>query len=396
MTTKTLKIAYKAMKSIKKAIREDRDHLVRLDAPVTICRLQETVYGHAVPDWHGRILDISDRVVTIVPPKPGEESCDGASYCPDKIDALGLDLAPSYLTHDAGTEEMDAIAEDPAWIAAGWTQPELRRLWDDLLGMMVRRQADALKGWKRLAGNGLARLMRSAVRALGGIMHGHLGAILAAALLAVAGCAVPPDDDVVEAWIWSPTDRIEYTVIPKGDAEATHENASDSATESSGLEVAGASSDVAGSVSSSSGSDAPSSGASSGSAPEGDSSPVLDFCFGGFRGGRAVEDSRCRISKLKIGSDSLSFKWDAGIPSDWQRGDTEKGPMIVACAFCFDGEKWIGGKFDWIDEHRTSRSLENIKGGYGGWLYASWQSATRRAFCVVSADGRHRSNLLED
>ena len=91
MTTKTIKIAYKAMKSIKRAVREDRDHLVRLDAPVTICRLQETVYGHAVPDWHGRILDVSDRVVMIVPPKPGEESCDGASYCPDKIDALGLD-----------------------------------------------------------------------------------------------------------------------------------------------------------------------------------------------------------------------------------------------------------------------------------------------------------------
>ena len=371
MTTKTIKIAHKAMKSIKRAVREDRDHLVRLDAPVTICRLQETVYGHAVPDWHGRILDVSDRVVMIVPPKPGEESCDGASYCPDKIDALGLDLAPSYLTHDAGTEEMDAIAEDPAWIAAGWTQPELRRLWDDLLGMMVRRQAEALKGWKRLAGNGLARVMRSAVRALGGIMHGHLSAILAAALLAVAGCSVPPDDTVVEEWFWAPRDKVAYTVVPKGGSEALpNENASDPATGGSG-KVDGSSSGVAGSVS-------------------------LDFRFGGFNGNKAQEDPRCRLSSPKITKDKISWKWESGIPSDWKRFTTSKGPMVVACAFYREGETWIGGKMDWCDEARTSRECNHIHGGYGGWQSAGWDEAKRRAFCVVSADGKWRSNLIED
>ena len=380
MTDKILKIGIKAMKSIKKAYKQDRDHLVRLEQPVKVCRLAETVYGHAVPDWHGRLLDIADRVVTILPPEPGEETCDGASFCPDKIDALDLDLAPSYLTHDAGTEEMDAMAEDPAWIAAGWTQPELRRLWDDLLGMMVRRQAEALAGWKRVAGNGLARVMRSAVRALGGIMHGHLSAILAAALLAVAGCSVPPDDTVVEEWFWAPRDKVVYTVVPKGGSEALpNENASDPATEDADSEDASSGS-VAGSASSATVA----------------GSVSLDFRFGGFKAKDPQEDPRCRISKLKIGSDSLSFKWESGIPGDWKRGDTKKGPMIVACAFYESGGRWIGGKFDWIDENRSSRSLENIHGGYGGWDAGAWRAAKKRAFAVVSADGKYRSNLLED
>ena len=124
-------------------------------------------------------------------------------------------------------------------------------------------------------------------------------------------------------------------------------------------------------------------------------SVVLDFRYGGVKG-KPVEDSRCRISKLKIGSDSLSIHWDTGIPSDWKRGDTKKGPMILACAFYEDGGKWIGGKFDWIDEHRSSRSLENIHGGYGGWNAGAWIAAKKRAFCAMSEDGKYRSNLLEE
>ena len=124
-------------------------------------------------------------------------------------------------------------------------------------------------------------------------------------------------------------------------------------------------------------------------------SVVLDFRYGGVKA-KPTEDSRCRISKLRIGSDSLSFHWDSGIPSDWQRGDTKKGPMILACAFYEDGGKWIGGKFDWIDEHRSSRPLENIHGGYNGWNASAFRAARRHAFCVVSANGKFRSNLITE
>ena len=124
--------------------------------------------------------------------------------------------------------------------------------------------------------------------------------------------------------------------------------------------------------------------------------PVLVFRYGGFDGSRAAEDPRCRISKLRIGKDSLSFHWDTGIPSDWPRGDTKKGPMILACAFYEEGGRWIGGKFDWVDEHRSSRPLENVHDGYNGWDAAAWKAAKKHAFCVVSADGKFRSNLLAD
>ena len=125
-------------------------------------------------------------------------------------------------------------------------------------------------------------------------------------------------------------------------------------------------------------------------------SAALDFRFGGFKGGKAVEDPRCRISGLKVGADSLSIKWETGIPVDWKRETLEKGPMIVAAVFYEEGGRWIGGKFDWIDEHRSSRSLENVHSGYGGWNVGAWKAAKKRAFCVVSADGKYRSNLLED
>jgi hypothetical protein len=132
--------------------------------------------------------------------------------------------------------------------------------------------------------------------------------------------------------------------------------------------------------------------ASAGGAAE----PVLDFRYGGFKGGGAKEDSRCRISSPKITKDKISWKWETKIPSDWKRGSTSKGPMVVACAFYWNGEKWVGGKMDWCDEARTSRATDKIYGGYNGWQSAGWDAAKKRAFCVASADGKYRSNLLED
>lgn len=131
--------------------------------------------------------------------------------------------------------------------------------------------------------------------------------------------------------------------------------------------------------------------------PSSPSSPVLVFKYGGFDGSKAVEDPRCRISKLKIRSGSLSFHWDTKIPADWARKSDEKGDLVIVAAFYEDASgRWIGGKFDWIDESRSSRSLENIKGGYGHWDASAWTAAKKHAVCVVSADGKKRSNLLEE
>ena len=139
------------------------------------------------------------------------------------------------------------------------------------------------------------------------------------------------------------------------------------------------------------------SGASSGPA-EPASSPVLEYRFGGFKGGKSVEDPRCRLSSPKITADSIRYKWETKAPSDWARNKTESGNLVVAAAFFWDedAKKWVGGKFEWTDESRSSRSCANIYEGYGGWEAAAWEYAKKRAFCVVSADGKYRSNLLED
>lgn len=203
-------------------------------------------------------------------------------------------------------------------------------------------------------------------------------ALFAAALFA-PGCATDPATGEVEIRV--PAAAVDFAT--NAIREYLESRAATAEREPADVEGAGRSS---GSTDA-----APSSGDAASAA-----APVLDFRFGGFKGGKAVEDARCRLSGLKIGAGSLSFKWETGIPCDWKRETLEKGPMIVACAFYREGDKWVGGKFDWIDEHRSSRSLENVHGGYGGWNAAVWRAARRHAFCVVSADGKLRSNLLED
>lgn len=134
-----------------------------------------------------------------------------------------------------------------------------------------------------------------------------------------------------------------------------------------------------------------------GAVPSAPSSAPISWRYGAFDGSRAAEDPRCRLSALRIGSTTLSLHWDTAIPSDWSRSRTDKGALVVVAAFYLDASGvWIGGKFDWIDEARSTRSLENIAAGYGGWNAAAFFAAAHRAICVVSADGKWRSNLLEE
>ena len=123
----------------------------------------------------------------------------------------------------------------------------------------------------------------------------------------------------------------------------------------------------------------------------------LLFKYGGVKAD-PTEDERCRISNLKMTGSGLSMHWDTGIPADWKKSaDTGKGELVLACAFYWDAAQgaYIGGKFDWTNAARSTRSFENIKSGYHGWDWTRFDSAARRAFCVVSADGKRRSNLLE-
>lgn len=120
----------------------------------------------------------------------------------------------------------------------------------------------------------------------------------------------------------------------------------------------------------------------------------VEWRFGGFDGSRAVEDSRVQVGSVKMGRDRMTFKWTKGDLSAWGLAREEAG--AIACFFFLDGSRWVGGKADWISTSRTSRDFKNIEAGYHGWDSKAFFGASRRAFCVVSKDGKRRTNIAED
>lgn len=121
----------------------------------------------------------------------------------------------------------------------------------------------------------------------------------------------------------------------------------------------------------------------------------LDWRFGGFKGGGAVEDGATQIASLKFSASGLSYKWAKGSLKNWGLADTAAG--AIAAAFYWDSASasWIGGKFDWISTSRTTRDWANIRSRYNGWDPDAFFAAPRVAFCIVSADGKKRTNLIE-
>ena len=123
------------------------------------------------------------------------------------------------------------------------------------------------------------------------------------------------------------------------------------------------------------------------------SAEKLVFRFGGFRGASALEDPATQIGSVRMSRSGMSYKWTKGDLSNW--GLAREKADALACAFYWsESEKaWIGGKFDWISTSRTTRDFKNIDEGYHGWDAKAFWEAPRRAFCIVSEDGRVRTNL---
>ena len=120
----------------------------------------------------------------------------------------------------------------------------------------------------------------------------------------------------------------------------------------------------------------------------------LQWAWGGFNGKNATPVPGCVIAALDVGKDKMTYKWKEGgceLLGAADRGD-------ASCLACFfvqgaDGS-WRGGKFDWISTSRTSRSFENIHGEYNGWPADAVKTARGYAFCIVSKDGRKRTNVI--
>lgn len=117
---------------------------------------------------------------------------------------------------------------------------------------------------------------------------------------------------------------------------------------------------------------------------------ALKFCWGGFSGGKAKISGRARIKNLKVTAKGISYGWEAGGCEDLGAANASDASCL-ACLFVEDGR---GGKFDWISTSRRTRDLKNIESGYGGWDASAFKASKRFYFCIVSKDGKTRTNVI--
>ena len=117
----------------------------------------------------------------------------------------------------------------------------------------------------------------------------------------------------------------------------------------------------------------------------------LNWSYGGFDGASA-EVSDVSIGGLVVDGRGLRFEYETDL-SSWGLSHSDAGAL--ACLFVQkeDGT-WVGGKFDWISSSRKTRGFENIYGGYNGWNLSNVPAGANVAFCIVSRDGKKRSNIV--
>lgn len=149
----------------------------------------------------------------------------------------------------------------------------------------------------------------------------------------------------------------------------------------------------AGGSSSSSSSASSGSSSSSSNADDAVDYSLLQWSYGGFKGGGAKLAAKPRIYNLSVSSSGMSYKWMQGGCTDLGASSSTDASCL-ACLFVLVGGKWQGGKFDWISTSRLTRDFKNISEGYNGWPKDSIGKAEKYAFVIVSKDGKSRTNVI--
>lgn len=123
----------------------------------------------------------------------------------------------------------------------------------------------------------------------------------------------------------------------------------------------------------------------------------LKWCFGGEDGSKAVECAGVQIRNLNVNvGKNFSYSWAKArfrrTLAEWGLANSEAAAFAV---FGYrHGDSYKCGKMDWISTSRTSRSWENIRGGYKGWNNAECCAATEFVFLILSKDRSKRSNVI--
>lgn len=119
----------------------------------------------------------------------------------------------------------------------------------------------------------------------------------------------------------------------------------------------------------------------------------LDWCYGGFSAALAVRSDDVRIELDSVTGGGLLYHYALGDLRSISPGNSHDNPDCIACLFCRADGAWKGGKFDWISSDRLTRDFSNIMSGYHGWPTDAVDTADAYAFCIVSKDGRRRTNV---
>lgn len=118
---------------------------------------------------------------------------------------------------------------------------------------------------------------------------------------------------------------------------------------------------------------------------------ALHWTCGGVNGSGA-SPSGVSISGLRISGSNLSFSYRTNL-SAW--GYSSGDASAYACLFVQKADgSWSGGKFDWISSSRSSRGLENVLHGYGGWNLNGVPNPCPAAFVIVDSKSKRRSNVI--
>lgn len=120
--------------------------------------------------------------------------------------------------------------------------------------------------------------------------------------------------------------------------------------------------------------------------------PELSWCYGGFDGSRASISEDAVLASATLKGDTLSFEWEKGDCRNLGATSKTDARHTVACLFLEDG---AGGKFEWVSTSRKTRSVKNIKAGYGEWPKTALARGGKLWFCIAGSDGKLRTACVE-
>ncbi len=126
--------------------------------------------------------------------------------------------------------------------------------------------------------------------------------------------------------------------------------------------------------------------------PNSDPKPLSYVSFGAPNCAHAKEDPNTQIKDFKWSKKGMSYKWAKGDLSNWGIKNKHDAAALAVGGY-LDGSTWRFAKFDWISTDRLTRDHNNIEGHYNGFPSAYFK-ASKHGFFIMSADGKHRTNIL--